>query len=168
MKGDFDERLEAGLRDLANAVPSEPAHTLPVGSRVRRGRPRARTALPIGSLLAAGLIVLAAVVIAPRLGSTATTRTPSPSGTATGEASSTAAPAPSATVDATRYDDGIPRSWDGQPVLRGQARWTTPANQPMRRPSTSRSGPKDHRGPAAASMWRWDNLCHSLARICRT
>ncbi|HEX7495846.1 MAG TPA: hypothetical protein VF349_04360 [Candidatus Limnocylindrales bacterium] len=29
--------------------------------------------------------------------------------------------ASASTNDATRYDDGIPRTWDGQPVLRGQA-----------------------------------------------
>jgi hypothetical protein len=42
-----------------------------------------------------------------------------PSGT--GSPRATATVSPSATPDPTRYDDGIPRTWQGQPVLRGQA-----------------------------------------------
>jgi hypothetical protein len=121
MNDDFDARLKAGLRDLANAVPTGSAHALPATSRVRRLRPRARTALPIGSLLAAGLIVVAAVLIGPRLGSTGTTPTTSSSSTATGSPLPTLTETPSASPDSLRYDDGIPRTFDGQPVLRGQA-----------------------------------------------
>jgi hypothetical protein len=120
MSDDFDRRLKAGLRDLADAVPTAPIHPTPT-SRVQHARPRARAALPLGSLLAAGLIVVAAVLIAPHVGSTATTSSPSPSGGAS--ASPTARPTvtPSASPNPSRYDDGIPRIWEGQPVLRGQA-----------------------------------------------
>jgi len=59
------------------------------------------------------LIVLALIVIGPRINSTGTASTATPS--------ATAAESPSASPNPDRYDDGIPRIWDGEPVLRGQA-----------------------------------------------
>ena len=121
MSDDFDVRLRAGLSALANAVPTESATTLPTTSRISRVGPRARTALPIGSLLAAGLIVVAVIVIAPRITSKGTTPTATPSGTPAGSPSAAVTESPSASPNPLRYDDGIPRIWNGQPVLRGQA-----------------------------------------------
>jgi WD40 repeat protein len=47
--------------------------------------------------------------------------TPTPSGTPSGSSSAAAIESPSASPNPDRYDDGIPRTWEGQPVLRGQA-----------------------------------------------
>ncbi len=47
--------------------------------------------------------------------------TPTPAGTPSGSSSAAAIESPSASPNPLRYDDGIPRTFDGQPVLRGQA-----------------------------------------------
>jgi hypothetical protein len=120
MNDDLDARLKAGLSELARAVPT----ASPIGStgtsRVRRTRTTSRAALPIGSLLLAGLIVVGAVVIAPNLH--LSPAGPHSESSATGsEAPATASHSPSAAPDPNRYDDGIPRTFQGEPVLRGQA-----------------------------------------------
>ncbi len=121
MHDDVDTRSKDELPSLADAGPTGPAGAPSNGSRVRRLRPSARVALPIGSLLAAGLIVVEAVLVAPRPGSTGTAPAASSSAAVTDWPSSAVAQTPSASPNPLRYDDGIPRVWDGKPVLRGQA-----------------------------------------------
>ena len=90
MSDDFDTRLNAQLRALADAVPVRPAGSLPTAAAVQpasrdrrefvlglvRGGPMTRTALPIGTLAAVALIVLAGIAITPRFGFNGSTPTP--------------------------------------------------------------------------------------------
>jgi LysM repeat protein len=84
MSDDFDIRLKAQLQALAAAVPTSPAPTIQPAARpaahgrVGRGSFRTRTALPIGSLAAVAVIVLAGIAIVPRLGSGGSTPSPTP------------------------------------------------------------------------------------------
>ncbi len=135
---DQDLRLRARLERLAAAVPVTPT---PVGTTRVAARVGARTRS--GPSLAAVLVAVVAVAViavtlgvagrtaAPTLvpsvvqpsapaasGGQPATPTASAGPTATGVASST--PSPSG-ASADRYPDGLPRSFDGEPVLRGSA-----------------------------------------------
>lgn len=84
MNDDFDTRLKAQLQALADAVPTAtaaaPAARPAVSGRLGHGRPRTRTALPIGSLAAVALIVLTGFVLVPRLGLGGPGASPTPVG----------------------------------------------------------------------------------------
>jgi hypothetical protein len=100
-----------GLRDRVAAVStSEESH---------RKEHRPLTLLRLSEMVGA---VLAVVLVAGGL--TIALRpnaVPVPSATATGSPRTTATASPSATADPLRYADGIPNTWQGEPVLRGQA-----------------------------------------------
>ena len=67
MTDDFDSRLKAELLALTRAVPTtRDTASHETDTRMRHGL-RVRSAMPIGSLIAAGLLVVAIVGIAPRL-----------------------------------------------------------------------------------------------------
>jgi hypothetical protein len=119
MSDDFDDRLKSALRAFADAVPTG---TEPGPTRASM-RPRARASLPLGSLAAMSLVAMALVLVATHLNVTA-----NPFGTggspqtmvAVSTSTPTWTPAATASPDTSRYADGIPRFWEGEPVLRGQ------------------------------------------------
>jgi hypothetical protein len=119
MSDDFDYRLKARVKALASAVPTGTESRLqPITSK-----PRVRALLPLGSMAAVCLAIAAVALVAANLNwaihpvATAASQVTTEASGATG----TPTEAATATQDASRYADGIPRSWQGEPVLRGQA-----------------------------------------------
>lgn len=90
------------------------------GSRVPISRRGPSVWFGLGAVaLVAGL--LTAAVMIPRFMSPLSSQPVAASQTASMAGTGQTPPGPSATIDGSRYSDGIPRTWDGQPVLRGQA-----------------------------------------------
>jgi hypothetical protein len=122
----FNEEMAAAAEDLANAPGAgslantsstrlSPRVALSgAGNPGRRIRPLQIGAVAVVALLASASILVAAFVRSP-VAPTA------PSAGASVTESSGPQVSPAVSLDALRYDDGIPRVWDGQPVLRGQA-----------------------------------------------
>ena len=102
MTDDYESRLRARLGALERAVPvsSEPAR---VGQTIH-GRARVRSTLPVGSLVAAGLVALVVVGLAPRLAPGSAAGLPSATSTGSPDASTPVAatnagtPSPSASL----------------------------------------------------------------------
>jgi hypothetical protein len=117
---DYERRLTNALTALAEAVP---VREIPVSPR----RPAASTKVVSRSTqLSAGLVSAVAVT----LGLVLTLRVLAPSSssglpfdTSSTSAQPSAAASPGTEESGTnlRYDDGIPETWDGLPVYRGQA-----------------------------------------------
>lgn len=116
LAGAFEEEMALAANDLASAPSKGAVSNATSGglsprvalSGARHGHRRA-TLLPLGAVcvivLLASASLLALGVVRPSAGPTA------PS----------ASPTSVINHDPTRYDDGIPRMWQGEPVLRGQA-----------------------------------------------
>jgi hypothetical protein len=120
MTDDFDDRLRTALRSLASAVPTGSASDIrPVSSP-----PRPRALLPLGSITAVCVAIAAVVLVISQLQwatrPVAMTASPRVTHEAAGP-SETSTEDATTTQDPSRYADGIPRSWQGEPVLRGQA-----------------------------------------------
>jgi len=123
LEGAFGEELAAAEADL-RAVPWVSGIPRPESRRrtVRLHRPSSvrfgrRTIVLQAGVVALVVVLVAAGILVPTLFRPNTVAVPS----GTGSPQSTATESPSATPDPTRYDDGIPRTWQGQPVLRGEA-----------------------------------------------
>jgi hypothetical protein len=102
MTDNYESRLRARLGALERAVPVS-GETARTGQAIHRGT-RVRSALPVGSLVAAGLIALVVVGLVPRLAPSGSGASPSGSGAGSSGASASVAatgtdtPSPSASL----------------------------------------------------------------------
>jgi hypothetical protein len=119
----FEEERTAAARDLTSAASTSDersiAARLSSARSPRISRPGARSGRPRAGLVRLGAACVVAVLVSMVALGLAVWR--SPAGPIAASASTTTSVGPTASADATRYEDGLPRTWEGQPVLRGQA-----------------------------------------------
>jgi hypothetical protein len=119
----FTEELNAAKSDLQvvpwiSGIPRPEWQKRAVRVRMlSRFPPRNRRFVLQAGAVALVVVLASAGVLVPTLLRHGATAVPP----GTGSSQATATGSPSVAPDPTRYDDGIPRMWQGQPVLRGQA-----------------------------------------------
>jgi hypothetical protein len=110
-------QAESDLELSPLKVSSRKSYRLAGGPELRRSNRVLGVAARIAAVLAVVILASAATLMVARPWNSAMPETQSPSASAS-EIASPSAATPSATSSIPRYSDGIPKAWQGQPVLR--------------------------------------------------